>query len=63
MPRLLGKSSKTPAYFGMAFLAILAGAAVLEYSGAINVVPGFGKEPERIIIVPQEAIEKSPITR
>jgi hypothetical protein len=63
MPRLLGKPSKAPIYYGMAFLAILAGVAVLEYLGAINVVPGFGKEPERIIIVPQEAIEKSPITR
>jgi hypothetical protein len=63
MPRLLGKSSKTPVYFGIAFLAIFAGVAALEYFGAINVIPGFGKEPERIIIVPQEAIEKAPITR
>jgi hypothetical protein len=63
MPRLLGKSSKMPTYFGIAFLAILAGAASLEYSGVINVIPGFGKEPERIIIVPQAAIEKAPVTR
>jgi hypothetical protein len=63
MPRLLGKPSKTPVYFGMAFLAVLAGSAVLEYSGVINVIPGFGKGPERIIIVPQEAIEKPPIAR
>jgi hypothetical protein len=50
-------------YFGIAFLAVLIGAAVLEYSGAINVIPGFGKEPTQIIVVPQEAIEKAPIIR
>ncbi len=63
MPRLLGKPSKTPVYVGMAFLAVLAGAAVLEYSGAINVIPGFGKEPGGIIAVPREAVEKLPTTR
>jgi hypothetical protein len=63
MPRLLGKPSKTPIYFSIAFLGVLVGAVALEYSGAINVVPGFGKEPERIIVVPQEAIEKAPTTR
>jgi hypothetical protein len=63
MPRLLGKPSKTPVYFGVAFLAILAGAAALEYAGVINVIPGFGKEPDRIIIVPQESFDRAPITR
>jgi hypothetical protein len=63
MPRLLGKPSKTPVYVGMAFLAVLAGAAVLEYSGAINVIPGFGKEPSGIIAVPREAVEKLPTNR
>jgi hypothetical protein len=63
MPRLLGKSSKAPTYFSIVFLAALAGATTLEYAGAINIIPGFGKEPERIIIVPQQAIEKAPIIR
>lgn len=63
MPRLLGKTSKTPVYFGIAFLSLLAGAVALEYSGIVNVIPSFGKEPERIIIVPQEALDKAPITR
>jgi hypothetical protein len=47
----------------MAFLAVLAGAAVLEYSGAINFIPGFGKEPSGIIAVPREAVEKLPTNR
>ena len=63
MPRLLGKPSKAPVYFGIALLAAAAGAVTIEYSGAINVIPGFGKEPDRIIIVPQEALEKAPVTR
>jgi hypothetical protein len=63
MPRLLGKPSKAPTYFGIAFLTILTGAVALEYAGVINVIPGFGKEPAQIIIAPQEAIEKAPIVR
>ena len=63
MPRLLGKTSKAPVYFGIAFLSLLGGAVALEYLGIVNVIPGFGKEPERIIIVPQEALNKAPITR
>lgn len=63
MPRLLGKTSKMPVYFGTAFLSVLFAAIALEYLGIVNVVPGFGKEPERIIIVPQEAFDKAPVTR
>ncbi len=63
MPRLLGKSSKAPVYFGIALLAAAAGAVALEYSGAINMIPGFGKEPTQTILVPQEALEKAPVTR
>jgi hypothetical protein len=63
MPRLLGKSSKVPGYFGIALLAAIAGSIALEYSGTINVIPGFGKEPTQTILVPQEALEKAPVTR
>jgi hypothetical protein len=63
MPRLLGKSSKAPVYLGITILTAVAGAVALEYLGTINVIPGFGKEPDRIIIVPQEALEKAPVTR
>ncbi len=52
-----------PVYFGTAFLSVLFAAIALEYLGIVNVVPGFGKEPERIIIVPQEAFDKAPVTR
>jgi hypothetical protein len=63
MPRLLGKPSKAPVYLGITLLAAVAGALALEYSGAINIIPGFGKEPTQTILVPQEAIERAPVTR
>ncbi len=63
MPRLLGKTSKTPIYFGIGFLAIAAGAVALEYAGIINVIPNFGKEPTQIIVAPQETINRVPIVR
>ncbi len=44
MPRLLGKSSKTPVYVGIAVLVAIAGAVALEYSGTIDLVPGFGQD-------------------
>jgi hypothetical protein len=43
MPRLLGKSSKTPLYVGTALVVAIAGAFALEYSGIVDVVPNFGK--------------------
>jgi hypothetical protein len=43
MPRLVGRTSKTPLYTLIAALA-LATVAVLEYSGEINLVPGFGRD-------------------
>jgi hypothetical protein len=44
MPRLLGKSSKTPLYLGIALLVVVAGAATLESSGTIDLIPGFGQD-------------------
>jgi hypothetical protein len=43
MPRLVGKSSKVPSYIGLALLATILGAGALEYSGTIDLVPGFGQ--------------------
>jgi hypothetical protein len=63
MPRLLGKSSNTLIYLGITLLAILAGAVALEYSGVINMIPGFGKEPTQTILMPQETSEKAPANR
>jgi hypothetical protein len=44
MPRLLGKPSKAPVYLGIALLAAIAGVAALEYSGTIDLIPGFGQD-------------------
>jgi hypothetical protein len=44
MPRLLGKPSKAPVYLGIALLAAIAGVAALEYSGTIDLMPGFGQD-------------------
>jgi hypothetical protein len=42
MPRLIGRTSKTPLYTLITVL-FLATAAALEYTGEIDLVPGFGK--------------------
>ena len=44
MPRLLGKPSKAPVYLVIALLAAVASVAVLEYSGTIDLIPGFGQD-------------------
>ena len=43
MPRLVGKTSKTPLYVGIALISAIAVAGVLEYSGTIDLIPGFGR--------------------
>jgi hypothetical protein len=43
MPRLVGKPSKAPSYIGLALLVTILGAGALEYSGTIDLVPGFGQ--------------------
>ncbi len=49
MPRLVGKQSKKGLYVGLILLAAIAGFMGLEYTGVINVVPGFGKERHLVI--------------
>jgi hypothetical protein len=44
MPRLIGKPSKAPVYLGISLLIVIAGAAALEYSGTIDLIPGFGQD-------------------
>ena len=48
MPRLIGKPSKAPTYVGVAFLVAIVGASLLEYSGALDVVPGSSDRQNRI---------------
>lgn len=43
MPRLVGKTSKTPLYTLITVL-ILATATAIEYTGEIDLVPGFGRD-------------------
>ncbi len=49
MPRLVGKQSNTGLYASLILLAAVAGFVGLEYIGAINVIPGFGKERALVI--------------
>lgn len=44
MPRLVGKQSNEGTYLGLVLIALVAAFGVLEYSGAIDVVPNFGQE-------------------
>jgi hypothetical protein len=48
MPRLVGKSSKTPLYLGTAVLIAIAGGVALEYLGVIDLVPNFGKDRQML---------------
>jgi hypothetical protein len=43
MPRLVGRTSKTPLYTFIALL-VLAAATALEYTGEIDLVPGLGRD-------------------
>lgn len=44
MPRLAGKQSNDGLLISLVVLATIAVATGLEYTGAIDVVPGFGKD-------------------
>ena len=43
MPRLVGKTSKTPLYVGIVLVSTIAVVGALEYAGTIDLVPGFGR--------------------
>jgi hypothetical protein len=43
MPRLVGRTSKTPFYTAITVL-VLAAVTALEYTGEIDLVPGFGRD-------------------
>jgi hypothetical protein len=48
MPRLVGKPSRTPLYVGIALLAAVAGLGALEYTGTIDLIPGFGEDQNTV---------------
>jgi hypothetical protein len=43
MPRLVGKQSNNGALVSLLLIAAIAAAIGLEYKGAIDIVPGFGR--------------------
>jgi hypothetical protein len=43
MPRLIGRTSKTPLYTILTLLVVAAVATELEYEGVIDLVPGYGR--------------------
>ena len=44
MPRLIGRTSRAPLYTLMALLVATAAVAELESVGAIDLVPGYGRD-------------------
>ena len=44
MPRLIGKQSNNSAYVGLVLILAIAITGSLEYLGAINIIPGFGRD-------------------
>jgi hypothetical protein len=44
VPRLIGKQSNSGWYVGSILILAIAIAGVFEYTGFINVIPGFGRE-------------------
>jgi hypothetical protein len=44
MPRLIGKTSKTPLYTTILIVVAVSAVTGLEYIGAIDIVPGFGRD-------------------
>jgi hypothetical protein len=46
MPRLAGKQSNNGAIASLLLIVAIAAATGLEYTGAVDIVPGFGKESQ-----------------
>ena len=44
MTRFIGKKSNAPLYLTSFAVAIVASLVTMEYLGAIDIVPGFGRE-------------------
>jgi hypothetical protein len=61
MPRLIGKPSKAPMYVGFAFVVAVVGASILEYSGTLNLVPGFGDRQNRVEQPSGFSAERDPV--
>ena len=64
MPRLVGKTSYTPLYTTLGLLALALGTATaLEYTGIIDVVPGFGRGSGIVIEKPSTTRPNTPIIK
>jgi hypothetical protein len=62
MPRLAGKQSNDGLLISLIVLTTIAVATGLEYTGAINLVPGFGKDNPTLDSTSSNAIsEKSSV--
>jgi hypothetical protein len=44
MPRLVGKKINVALYAGLGFFIAAVGAIALDYFGAVNFIPNFGKD-------------------
>jgi hypothetical protein len=62
MPRLVGKrSNKGVIYAGVLFVLAIATFGVLEYTGAVDVIPNFGKSTKPDSLSPTSTTEREVI--
>jgi hypothetical protein len=62
MPRLLGQRSHSGANITVLIILVAIAGILLEYSGAIDIVPSFGREG-RYFQLPGQAIDEQGIDR
>jgi hypothetical protein len=48
MPRLVGKQSNNGAVASLLLIIAIAAAIGLEYTGAVDVIPGFGRDTQNL---------------
>jgi hypothetical protein len=60
MPRLIGKTSKTPLYTTLLIVVVAAAVTGLEYIGEIDIVPGFGRDNPTMRVSDLETLSAKP---
>jgi hypothetical protein len=59
MPRLVGKKSNDGLIATLLLLVAIAAAVGLEYTGAIDVVPGFGRDTQQSRNAPRDLSQQN----
>jgi hypothetical protein len=61
MPRLVGKQSNNGLITSLLILVAIAAAVGLEYTGAVDVIPGFGRDTNSLRNNPRNVSEQSAV--